>query len=104
MAVRRIVNRSRVRSGWRSSFSRLRRSSAGMTRSFETIVLSATVSTMIMLVAADSPPTKANSARAFQPCDSGSARTNISGSTEPAGKSIRPATATGSTNRLISSM
>ena len=65
MAVRRIDSSSRVRSGWRSNLSRLRRSSAGITRSFDTMVLSATVSTMIMLVAADSPPRKANSASAF---------------------------------------
>ena len=62
MAPRRIASRTPVRSRRSDRCRRPTRSSVGMTRSLHTMVLSATVSTMIMPVAAESPPMKASSA------------------------------------------
>ena len=79
--------------GWRSS--------QGSTRSLQTMVETAIASTMIMPVAADSPPTKAASASHCAPADSGSESTNISASAPPGPKCTMPASAIGSTNRLM---
>ena len=70
--------------------------------SLEIMMASATVSTITMAVAADRPPTKAAMVSTFDPACSGSASTNMSPSTLPAGKVSRPAIAIGTTNRLIS--
>ena len=77
-------------------------STSGMMRSFDTMIESATDSTITMAVAADSPPTKAAMVRMLEPACSGSASTNMSLSTVPAGNVSRPASAIGTTNRLIS--
>ena len=66
------------------------------------MIESATDSTITMAVAADSPPTKAAMVRMFEPVCSGSASTNMSLSTEPAGNVSKPARAMGTTKRLIS--
>ena len=76
-------------------------STSGMTMSFDTMIDSATDSTITMAVAADSPPTKAAMVRMLEPACSGSASTNMSLSTLPAGNVSRPASAIGTTNRLI---
>ena len=60
------------------------------------------VSTITMPVAADSPPTKAASAKAVWPCDKGIDRMKVSGFTEPAPNNSKPPRAMGKTNRLIS--
>ena len=104
MAARRIVSSSGDRSCSRSSRALRARSRIGMTRSLHTMVDRAMASTTIMPVAADSPPMKARSASQSLPAASGSATTNMSGSTAWPGKRISPATATGRTNRLMSSM
>ena len=70
--------------------------------SFDAMMASATVSTITIAVAAERPPTKAVSASSSEPAESGSASTNMSLSTLPGAKVIRPATAIGMTNRLIS--
>ena len=70
--------------------------------SFDTMMASATDSTITIAVAADRPPMKATMVRRSEPAASGSASTNMSLSTLPAGKISRPAIAIGTTNRLIS--
>ena len=85
----------------RSNVSR-RCSTSGMTMSFDTMIDSATDSTITMAVAADRPPTKAAMVSTLEPVCSGSASTYMSLSTVPAGKVSRPASAIGTTNRLIS--
>ncbi len=77
-------------------------STSGMTMSFDTMIESATDSTITMAVAADNPPTKAAMVSTFDPACSGSASTNMSLSMWPAGNVSRPASAIGTTNRLIS--
>ena len=77
-------------------------STIGTTMSFDTMMPSATHSTITMAVAADSPPMKATNASRSEPATSGSASTYMSLSTAPRGKLSRPATAIGTTNRLIS--
>ena len=69
--------------------------------SFDTMIESATDSTITMAVAADNPPTKATSVIRSEPAVSGKVSTNMSLSMRPAGKVITPARAIGSTNRLI---
>ncbi len=66
------------------------------------MIASATVSTITIAVAADSPPMKAISVISSECAASGSATTNMSLSTCPLGKLNSPAIAIGSTNRLIS--
>jgi hypothetical protein len=75
---------------------------SGMMMSFDTMMASATDSTITIAVAAESPPTKAAIVSRSEPADSGKANTNMSLSTCPALKVSRPATAIGTTNRLIS--
>ena len=102
IASRRTVSSSEPTSS-RPVISASRRCSThGTTMSFDTMMASATVSTITMAVAADSPPTKARMVKTLDPACSGSASTNMSPSTWPAGKVIRPAIAIGTTNRLIS--
>ena len=74
----------------------------GTTRSFDTMIASATNSTITIAVAADRPPMKAAMVNNDALAESGSASTNMSLSTWPAGKVSRPASAIGTTNRLIS--
>ena len=69
--------------------------------SLETMIASATVSTMTIAVAAERPPMKAMSVITSECAASGSATTNMSLSTRPAGNIARPAIAIGSTNKLI---
>ena len=72
-----------------------------MTRSFETMIDSATHSTMTLAVAAESPPTMVISAIAGEPACKGKASTVMSRSIEPSGNTNWPATTSGMTNRLI---
>ena len=76
-------------------------STNGMIKSFDTMMERATNSTITIAVAADKPPTKAMMVKKIEPLSSGNASTNISLSTLPAGKVRRPASAIGTTNRLI---
>ena len=101
MAIRRTVSSSVPMSRCPASSAPRRRSTSGMKMSFETMMASATHSTMTIAVAADNPPTKAASARASAPAASGNASTNMSVSTLPCGKVSSPPIATGTTNRLI---
>ena len=64
MAQRRISSSRPERSARAANPSTGRRSSAGITRSLQTMVDSAMVSTMTMPVAADRPPMYTNSASA----------------------------------------
>ena len=80
------------------------RSSDGMTRSLQTIVDTAIVSTITMPVAADRPPIKATSASSGCPAARGSDSTKLSAFTFPGPKCSSPPTAIGNTNTLISSM
>ena len=77
-------------------------STSGITMSFDTMMASATVSTITMAVAADRPPTKAAMVNRLERASSGSARTYMSLSTWPGANVRSPASAIGSTNRLIS--
>ena len=77
------------------------RSRIGMTRSLETVIASATLSTTTMPVAAERPPIIVVSARPCAPALSGSASTVRSRSIAPSAKVARPAIASGATNRLI---
>ena len=77
--------------------------SAGMTRSLLTMVLSATVATMTMAVAAESPPMKTSRAKSGRCSAMGSARTKVSASISPFGNHRRPPNAMGSTKMLMSS-
>ena len=69
--------------------------------SFDTMMASATVSTITIAVAADRPPMNAIAANNCECALSGSASTNISASVPPAGNVSNPATAIGITNKLI---
>ena len=90
----------------RRSLSRSRRSlnSTGITRSLQTIVESAIVSTITMPVAADKPPMKTRSARSGCFSAMGSVSTNVSASTFASGNRSKPPKAIGSTKTLIASM
>src|SRR5215469_79257 len=70
--------------------------------SFDTMMASATVSTITIAVAADRPPMNATSVISWDCAESGSATTNMSLSTRPAEKVNSPAIAIGKTNRLMS--
>ena len=65
------------------------------------MIATATDSTITIAVAADSPPRKAASATSPPPPASGSAKTVMSRSIAPGGKMARPASAIGTTNRLM---
>ena len=78
------------------------RSAIGITMWFETMIESAMASTMIIEVADENPPMKANSASPCCPAASGRVRTNMSGF-DPAGIEVSPKSAIGSVKRLISS-
>ena len=101
MAMRRVVKSHAPASLAPASGAR-RLSTKGTTMSFDTMIASATDSTITMAVAADSPPTKATSVINSECAAIGSASTNMSLSMRPAGNISRPAMAIGSTNRLIS--
>ncbi len=94
-----MVMTSRERCRRRVSCSASIRSSTGITTSFEIIVLSATVETMIMAVAALSPPMKTTSASQGAAASSGRKSTIRSPSSMPPS---RPARAIGMTKMLIS--
>lgn len=96
-------NKGRVKSrGWCALPSSRSRKSSGKASSLLTMVETATVSTITMPVAADSPPTNTNSASAFCPADIGSESTKCSGLCAPL-KYSKPPSAIGSTKRLMSS-
>ena len=101
MAMRRVVNSQAPESLGPASVAR-RLSTNGTTMSFDTMMASATDSTITMAVAADNPPTKAMSVINSEWAAIGSASTNMSLSTRPMGNVNRPAMAIGSTNRLMS--
>ncbi len=69
--------------------------------SFETMIDSATHSTITIAVPADSPPMKTPTLSNGEFPSIGSAKTYMSLSTAPNGKMIRPAIAIGITNRLM---
>ena len=73
-----------------------------MTRSLETVIASATLSTTTMPVAAERPPIIVVSASTRAPAFSGSASTVRSRSIAPSGNVASPAIASGRTNRLMS--
>ncbi len=101
MPARRMPSSRPERSGRPASQRGLARSRIGITTSLQTMVERVRVSNMIMLVAADSPPRKASSAR-FGICSAiGRASTNMSASTPPLSNTSRPPRAIGSTNRLM---
>ncbi len=77
-------------------------STNGITMSFDTMIASATDSTITIAVAAERPPTKAAIVNRSECAASGRARTNMSLSTCPGLNVSRPANAIGTTNRLIS--
>jgi hypothetical protein len=81
--------------------SRPRCSTSGRTMSFETMIESATHSTITIAVAADRPPTKTATLSSGAFPSIGSASTYMSLSTAPNGKVTSPASAIGITNRLI---
>ena len=97
MAARRTASSAPVRSVPRQ---RGRRSSTGSTSSLHTMLLSATLSTTTIDIAADSPPMKASSDSQRAPAASGRVSTTMSGSA-PRGSTSSPANAIGSTNRLM---
>ena len=103
MAPRRMPSRTRERSFDSSSASRFIRSSSGITRSLQTIVDSAMVSTMTMPVAADSPPMKTSRVSPSWRSAIGRVSTKVSASTSRPAKCSRPPSAMGSTKTLISS-
>ncbi len=70
--------------------------------SFDTMIASATVSTITIAVAADRPPMNAASVSMSEPAASGSISTNMSLSTGLPLNFSRPAMAIGTTKRLIS--
>ena len=80
---------------------RLRGSTSGRMRSFDTMMASATHSTITIAVAADRPPTKTMTLRSGALPSTGKASTYMSPSTAPNGNEIRPASAIGITNRLM---
>ena len=69
--------------------------------SFDTMIASATHSTITIAVAADSPPTKTPRPSSVALASIGSASTYMSLSAEPNGNVMSPASAIGITNRLI---
>ena len=78
------------------------RSSTGMTRSLQTIVERAIVSTITMPVPAERPPMKANSVSASRCWDIGSVSTKVSASTPAPANRMSPPIATGRTKTLMS--
>ena len=102
IATRRAVNSSEPTLPRPEISEPRRRSTSGMTMSFDTMIESATDSTITIAVAADRPPTKATIANTLDPLCSGSASTNMSLSISPLRKVKSPASAIGTTNRLIS--
>jgi len=103
MAARRMPSSRPVRSLLLRAPKRFMRNSSGMIRSLQTMVETAVASTITIPVAAESPPTKAASARTVWPSASGSDNTKFSGSMRPGPKYSKSANAIGSTNRMISS-
>ena len=102
IAIRRTISSSPPTSS-RPVISGSRRcSTSGMTMSLDTMMASATDSTITIAVAAESPPTKAAIVNRSECAASGNAKTNMSLSTWPGANVSRPANAIGTTNRLIS--
>ena len=102
IAMRRVVKSRAPASCGSPACAARRLSTSGTTISFDTMMASATDSTITMAVAADSPPMKATSVISSERAASGSATTNMSPSIRPAGNVNRPAIAIGTTNRLMS--
>ncbi|MCZ7562890.1 MAG: hypothetical protein M5U08_02975 [Burkholderiales bacterium] len=75
-----------------------------MTRSLDTIVESAIVSTITMPVAAESPPMNTSRVSSSWRSNIAIVSTKVSASTAPSGKCSRPPKAIGSTKMLIASM
>ncbi len=80
------------------------RSSTGITRSLQTIVDSAMVSTMTIPVAAERPPMNTSSVSACCCRAIGNVSTKVSASTVSAPKCRMPPNAIGTTNTLMASM
>ena len=102
MAMRRTVRSSAPASCGAAACAARRLRMNGMTMSFETMIASATDSTITIAVAAERPPMKAMSVNSSECASSGSASTNMSPSVLPPGNFNKPAIAIGITNRLIS--
>ena len=77
------------------------RNAIGMTMWLETMMESAMASTMIIPVAADSPPMNTSNASSRFCSSMGKARTNMSASGPPFTKCMTPANAIGRTKMLI---
>ena len=101
IAKRRILSRKSPKSLLPSRAAGLRCSTSGSTMSLETMIESATHSTITIAVAADRPPTKTAMLSSGEFASIGSASTYMSLSTAPNGKVTRPASAIGITNRLM---
>ena len=67
------------------------------------MVVRATVATITILVAAESPPIKTNTASTPSPSAMGRVNTKVSGSTVPSGKCSNPPKAIGNTKMLMTS-
>ena len=76
-------------------------STSGIKMSLDTMIASATDSTITIAVAAESPPTNAAIVNRLEWAASGKASTNMSLSTCPGLNVSSPANAIGTTNRLI---
>ena len=94
----------RVRSARSREAQRCMRSSTGITRSLQTMVDSAMVSTITMPVAADSPPMNTSSASASCRSRHRQRQHERVGVDAAAGKCSSPPNAIGSTKRLMASM
>ena len=101
IAKRRTLSRKSPKSLLPSRDRGPRCSTSGTTMSFETMIESATHSTITIAVAADRPPTKTPTLSSGEFPSIGSASTYMSLSTAPNGKVTRPASAIGITNRLM---
>ena len=90
IAKRRTLSRKSPKSFWPARVSGPRCSTSGTTISFETMIESATHSTITMAVAADRPPINTPTLSSGALPSIGSASTYMSLSTAPNGKVIRP--------------
>ena len=102
IAMRRVFSSSRAMP-WSpvSCMAPVWRSTSGSRMWLEIMIDSAIAATMIIEVALEKPPMKANSARPDWPPAIGMVSTNMSG-LEPAGSAVRPYSAIGTVNRLAS--
>ena len=101
IATRRTLSTKSPKSFWPGRDCGPRCRTSGTTMSLDTMIDSATHSTITMAVAADSPPTKTPTLSKGAFPSIGNASTNMSLLTAPNGKGMSPASAIGITNRLM---